>query len=160
VKISRKKLTKSGENLCRNFRFRESICENFRFRQNFRFRKSFRENFPFGMLIRIQEPPECVSRSEPLVENLSKTKIFHEIFREIGNFLRKPSRGQKFFAKIFATTFAKVKIFAKRNFAKSERIFAFRENEKRGFRFNPTKVFFNNNIFVLHPLVFFFTEYV
>jgi hypothetical protein len=43
------------------------------------------------------------------------------------------------FAKIFAKTFAKAKIFAKRNFAKSERIFAyFSENEKRGFRFNPT----------------------
>jgi hypothetical protein len=69
-------------------------------------------------------------------------------------FSRKPSREQKFFAK----TFAKTKIFAKtfaKTFRESENfretkfreilrkvsefslIFAFRENEKRGFRFNP-----------------------
>jgi hypothetical protein len=35
-----------------------------KFRENFRFPESFRENFPFEMRIRIQEPLECVSRSE------------------------------------------------------------------------------------------------
>jgi hypothetical protein len=66
-------------------------------------------------------------------------------------FLRKPSREQKFFAKtfvktkIFAKTFAKAKIFAKQKFREISRkvsefslIFAFRENENRGFRFNPS----------------------
>jgi hypothetical protein len=63
-------------------------------------------------------------------------------------FSRKPSWEQKFFAttfaknKIFAKssaktkTFAKAKIFAKQNFAKSERIFAY-FRFSRGFRFNP-----------------------
>jgi hypothetical protein len=39
--------------------------------------------------------------------------------------------------KIFAKTFAKAKIFAKRKVSEFSLIFAFRENEKRGFRFNP-----------------------
>jgi hypothetical protein len=67
-KFSRKFLRKFS------FRFRE------RFREKSRFRESFRENFPFGKRIRIQEPPECVSRSETLVEN------FCENFRENENF--------------------------------------------------------------------------
>jgi hypothetical protein len=80
--------------------------------------KSFCDIFPFGMRIRIQDPPECVSRSETLVENI-----------------REPSREQIFFTKTLAKTFAKTKIcaqtfakttiFAKRNFAKSERSFAY-----------------------------------
>jgi hypothetical protein len=98
-RFSRKKLTKSCEN-CRenfreNFRFRE------RFRENFRFCKSFRENFPFGMRIRIQEPLECVSRSENwsmlpkiFAKTIPGTKFFrenenfreNEIFRENENF--------------------------------------------------------------------------
>jgi hypothetical protein len=89
----------------RKFCFRES------FHKNFHFRDIFRENFSFAMRIRIQEPTECVSRSEKFCKN--------------GNLSRKASREQQF--------------FAKQNFAKSERIFAyFRENEKRGFHFNPS----------------------
>jgi hypothetical protein len=85
-----KKLTKS----CENFRFRKSFLENFRFRE--RFRESFRENLPFG--IRIQEPLECVSRSEHwwmlpkiFAKTIPGTKIFreNEIFREKENFREK-----------------------------------------------------------------------
>jgi hypothetical protein len=86
----------------------------------------FRENFPFGMRIRIQEPPKCVSRSETLVENFYKN----------GNFTRKPSREQKFFAK----TFVKTKISAKRNIAKfREKLanFRFSRKRKKGFLFQP-----------------------
>jgi hypothetical protein len=129
-RFSRKKLTKS---FCEKYRFRV------RYRENFRFWESFHENFPFGMRIRIQEPFECVSRSERwwMLPKLS----------------RKPSREQKFFGetKIFANTFAKTKIFAKsfavtKIVAKSKRIFAyfrFSRNWKRGFRFNPTVKLFH-----------------
>jgi hypothetical protein len=46
-------------------------------------------------------------------KNFQENKNFHEIFRKSENFF-------------------------KTKFRESELIFAFRENEKRGFRFNPT----------------------
>jgi hypothetical protein len=99
--FSRKKISLFAKKAYENFRFRESFRENFR--EIFQFRKIFRENFLFGMWIRIQEPPECVSRTESLVEN----------FRKNRNFSRKPTREQQFFAK----TFAKTKTFEKRKFS-------------------------------------------
>jgi hypothetical protein len=131
AKISRKFFSLFTIKAYEKFFFRVS------FRENFCFRKRFRENFPFGMRIRIQEPLD----PDPNTGGCYLT------------FLRKPSREQKSFAK----TFAKTKIFTKslrklsrkrkfsrkeilRYFAKSERIFAFRDNEKRGFRFNPSDI--------------------
>jgi hypothetical protein len=52
------------------------------------------------MRIRIQEPPECVSRSETLVENFCKN----------GNFSQKLSLEQKFFAKTFAAFVVKNRV--------------------------------------------------
>jgi hypothetical protein len=72
------------------------------------------------------------SRSETLVENFQKNR----------NFSQKPSWEQKFFAKSLTKT----------------KIFAFRENDKRGFRFNPTAVAVFTNIvswkFLLKGVVF------
>jgi hypothetical protein len=74
-----------------------------------------------------------------------KTNIFPDIFRENGNFSRKPSREHKIFAKTFAKTFSQKKIFREIKFCEILRkvcefllIFAFRENEKMVFRINPT----------------------
>jgi hypothetical protein len=113
----------------------------------FRFRESFRENFLFGMRILIQELTECVSvsRSETLVDvtkiryHLKKFLFWRKasgaqnVLQSIGendNLKRKPSLQQNFpktflKTKIFAKINAKAKIFAKRYFAKSERIFAY-----------------------------------
>jgi hypothetical protein len=72
------------------------------------------------MRIRIQEPLECVSRSEHwwmlpkiFAKTIPGTKTFRENFRENENF-----------REIFREN---------ENFREN-----FRENEKRGFRFNPT----------------------
>jgi hypothetical protein len=101
------------------------------------------------MWIRIQEPPECVSTSETLVENFAKnfnfsrkrklfaktipgTKIFSENENSPKHWWMLP--------KNYLKKLAKATIFAKRNFAKSERVFAyFRENEKGVFVSTPIK---------------------
>jgi hypothetical protein len=120
-----KKAYKKLRKFSRKVSFRESFRENFRFHESIRKHFRFRENFLFGMRIRIQEPPKCLSRSETLVENHPGNKIFRENFRKTKN---------------FAKTFTKTKIFAKRNFAKSDWIFAyfrFSRKWKKWFSFQP-----------------------
>jgi hypothetical protein len=108
----RKKLTKIFvfmKVLRENFRFRESFARKFSFLRKFLFlrkfprkflvSRKFREDFPFEMLISIQEPPECVSRSETQVENCATIKIFREIFRESRNFSCKTFPGTKILRK-------------------------------------------------------------
>jgi hypothetical protein len=65
-----KKLTKS----CKNF--------SEKFRENFRLRESFCDNFPFGMRILIQEPTECVSRSETWAKKFRENENFPRKFLE------------------------------------------------------------------------------
>jgi predicted membrane protein len=52
----------------------------------FGFAKVFAKIFHTGMRIRIQEPPECVSTSETLVENSVKIKIFPKSFEKAETF--------------------------------------------------------------------------
>jgi hypothetical protein len=93
-----------------NLRFRESFCKKFCFRENFQLREIVRKSFPFKMWIWIQEPPKCVSRSETLVENFRKNKLF-------------------------AKTIPRTKFF-RENFRKNEKFAKFRKNQNyRLFRF-------------------------
>ncbi len=65
---------------------------------------------------------------------LEKHKSFPQFYVYFINFSRKFA----IFAKIFAKTKIFATIFVKQNFAKFRLIFAFRENLKTHFRFNPT----------------------
>jgi hypothetical protein len=99
--------------------FREKSLRKFLFSRKF----SISRKFPFRMRIRIQEPLECVSRSEHwwiLPKIFAKTILGTKNFRENENFRAKLSRNE-----------------ISRKMSEFSLIFAFRENEKRGFRFNP-----------------------
>jgi hypothetical protein len=123
------------------------------------------------MSIQIRNTGECYLKI--IWKNFVNTKIFAKTFRENypGNkiFSRKLFQKRKFSQKLSRKltfsrkrklsrkrTFLRNEIF--RNFAKNERIFlisAFRENEKRGFRFNPTFLC-NQNKLLHHSFVVFF----
>jgi hypothetical protein len=149
------------------FVFSRKFCENFfslfAKKAHEKLRKCSRKfsfSRKFGMRIRIQGPSECVSRSEALVENFHKNEnIMQKPSRE-QNFSRKLSQKRKPLflnsrkAKIrsllakFCEKWAKIfrfpESFRVTKFRKISRkvcefslIFASRENEKRGFRFNP-----------------------
>jgi hypothetical protein len=65
-----------------------------------------------------------------LIKTFAKTKIFRDIFRENGNFLRKPFREQKFVLK----TFSQIEIL--RNLANRE-LFLILAKIKKRFSFKP-----------------------
>jgi hypothetical protein len=106
-----------------------------KFSRKFSFEKKFSQQFSVSVSRKFSRK-FSIRNADP---DSGATSIFIQIRNTDGKFSQKLA---KTFAKmkILAKAFARAKIFGKQNFAniaKSERIFAFRENENKGFRFNP-----------------------